>query len=67
MDKTEYLTGMGSSVTVQCEFGPEVRSHLLNLRRGDWITIEGQLSFDGSQPTIQNARIVGGALPAENE
>ena len=53
-----YENGSSSSaIQVRCEFLPESRSRLLNLRRGDWITIEGQLAFDGNHPTIQNARI----------
>lgn len=54
-----------SSVRVYCHFTEESRQGLLDLRRDDWVTITGNLSFDGNTPSIKDARLQSNALPAE--
>ena len=47
-----------SSITVRAEFTAESRKDLLNLRRDDWVTVEGTLSFRGNgDVTLKEARL----------
>ena len=48
----------GSAVNLNCEFLPESKDALLGIRRGDWVTVEGTLSFDGREAKITEAKIV---------
>lgn len=48
----------GSAVSVRCEFAPASKDALLAVRRGDWVTVEGTLSFDGRDAKIMEAKIV---------
>jgi hypothetical protein len=56
----------GSSFAVGVEFEEAGREALLELRRGDWVTVEGQLSLAGGSATIENA-VVAGAGVAEKQ
>ena len=47
-----------SSIQVEAYFAEESRADLLTLSRDEWVTVEGDLSFDADTPTIKNARIV---------
>ena len=53
----------GSSVSVTCSFQDASRDSLLKVRRGDWVLIQGKLSFDGSG---RSARIEEAVLLDEN-
>ncbi|MDA0768497.1 MAG: hypothetical protein O3A92_16930 [Verrucomicrobia bacterium] len=57
----------GSSAQVSAEFTDESRANLLKLRRGDWVVVAGELSFDGNSVSIKNARLPDDPLPAESE
>jgi hypothetical protein len=57
----------GSSAQVSAEFTDESRANLLKLRRGDWVVVAGELSFDGNSASIKNARLADDPLPAESE
>ena len=48
----------GSSINIRCEFANDGRDSLLKVRRGDWIVVQGKLSFDGQNSTIRDARVV---------
>lgn len=48
-----------SSVALDCDFLPESKVGLLQIRRGDWVVVEGTLSFDGRKVSITDARIAG--------
>ena len=52
----------GSSFGVGVKFDEAGRDALLKLRRGDWVTVEGRLSFAGGQATIESAMVAGAAL-----
>jgi hypothetical protein len=56
----------GSSFGVGVEFEEAGREALLQLRRGDWVTVEGQLSLAGGSATIENA-VVAGAGVTDNQ
>jgi hypothetical protein len=45
----------------------QVSANLLKLRRGDWVVVAGELSFDGNSASIKNARLADDPLPAESE
>ena len=53
----------GSSISVTCSFQDASRDSLLKVRRGDWVLIQGKLSFDGSG---RSARIEEAVLLDEN-
>lgn len=53
----------GSAVNLDCEFLPESRDALLRVRRGDWVVVEGRLSFDGRDAAITEARLVDDMQP----
>jgi hypothetical protein len=55
--------GRGSAVNVRCEFLPEHKDTLLKVRRQEWVTVEGKLSFDGRKASISEARIVEDEAP----
>jgi hypothetical protein len=57
----------GSSLTVNCEFQEESKDSLLNVRRGDWVVVQGTLSFAGQQASIKEARIVDGSAAPQAE
>ena len=57
----------GSSVNLTCEFSEEGRDSLLKVRRGDWVVVEGRLSFDGHQSAILDARIFDESAPLRAE
>lgn len=57
----------GSSLTVNCEFQEESKDSLLNVRRGDWVVVQGTLSFDGHQAGIKEARIPDPSAPPQAE
>jgi hypothetical protein len=57
----------GSSISVRGEFTAESRDSLLELRRNDWVTVQGKLSFNGSSALLKDARLVSEALPTEAE
>ena len=57
----------GSSVSVNCEFAEESRDSLLNVRRGDWVVVQGKLSFDGHQAAIKEARVLDDNSPLQAE
>lgn len=53
----------GSTISIRAEFSPEGRDSLLKVRRGDWVHVQGTLSFDGQKATITEARIVDESTP----
>ena len=55
----------GSSVNVSCTFIEENRDSLLKVRRGDWVLIQGKLSFNGhgNSARIEEARILDDSTP----
>ena len=57
----------GSAVNLTCEFLPESKEELLMVRRGDWVIVEGKLSFDGRKAEITEARIVDEKTPPRAE
>ena len=53
----------GGSVHMACAFVETSREDLMGLRRGDWVTVDGTLVFDGERARINEARIVSEAAP----
>ena len=53
----------GSSVRIECEFDEESRNSLLDISRGDWITVRGKLTFNANDKggVLKEARIDDGA------
>lgn len=47
----------GSGTILNCEFTEKSRDALLKVRRGDWVTVEGTLSFESGRPEIKNATL----------
>lgn len=56
-----------STINVQGVFTDESRPALLKLRRGDWVTVQGQLSLDRNSVVLKNARLAPKSPPAEAE
>ena len=50
----------GSAVTLRAEFGAARRERLVEVRRGDWVTVEGRLKFARDHPRLIGAMLVGG-------
>jgi hypothetical protein len=50
----------GSSVSVRADFGPDAVDELMKVRRGQWVTLEGQLALEGNgrAARIVAARVV---------
>ncbi|WP_338685645.1 hypothetical protein [Haloferula helveola] len=53
-------SGYGSTLNITATFDEGSRDALLELRRGDWVNVSGQLSLEGNGTSILEAR-----LPAE--
>ena len=53
-------SGYGSTLGITATFDEGSRDALLELRRGDWVNVSGQLSLEGNGTSILEAR-----LPAE--
>ena len=58
----EHNSTTSSTIHLDAEFGEESRADLIKLRRGDWVTVAGTLSFEsGNTVVIKGARLVGNA------
>ena len=56
----EHNSTSSSAIHLDAEFGEESRADLIKLRRGDWVTVAGTLSFErGNTAVIKGARLVG--------
>jgi len=53
----------GGSVRIECEFDEESRNSLLEINRGDWITVRGKLTFKSNEKSgvLKEARIDDGS------
>ena len=49
----------GSSVSVRAEFGPDAVDDLMKIRRGQWVTVEGELAIESNG---RGARRLGGRV-----
>jgi len=49
--------GQSSNITLNCEFTEQSRPDLLRVRRNDWVTVQGKLTFKNGPPAIKEARI----------
>lgn len=47
-----------SAIRVDAQFVESSRADLLKLRRGDWITVQGDLAFRGDDLVLKDARLV---------
>ncbi|MCF7676274.1 MAG: hypothetical protein K9N23_09685 [Akkermansiaceae bacterium] len=59
----------GSSISIKCEFAEESRDRLLAIRCGDWVTVQGKLSFSANSRSgvIKEARILDGSYAEDPE
>ena len=60
-------SSQSNSIEIICEFTEESREGLLNIRRNDWVTVQGTLTFQNDNAIITDARIPNGASPAHAE
>jgi hypothetical protein len=47
----------GSEISVTCRFSVQNLERLLALRKGDWVRVQGHISFDGHGVKINEARL----------
>jgi hypothetical protein len=59
----------GGAVRVECEFDEESRNSLLEISRGDWITVRGKLTFNRNEKSgvLKEARIDDGSYTESPE
>ena len=58
-----------NSISIKCEFAEESRARLLSVRCGDWVTVQGKLSFPANSRSgvIKDAWLLDGSYAEDPE